>query len=189
MTLGTWNQISNPQDSDAALTTATATTHSFARWWRDEFACDHDPSQLRSESNKFRYRPLDGIVLFRVTEGVTSLDIATAVIASATAGVSLSISTPTPLELHPNVNVPNVSVVVESNQALADRLSGAAISRLRAPGNSSLVIAAAAHAAGIVVDTAPVVRNGRVELIHWVREQSVSECLHRYGLVRPHPIK
>ena len=167
----------------------TATKHSFAQWWRDEFACDHDPSQLRSESNTFRYRPLDGVVLFRIAEGVTTLDIAIAVIASTTTGVSLCISTPTPLEFHPNVNVQNVKVVVESDQALADRLSRAAISRLRAPGNTSLVIAAAAHLAGIVVDTAPVVRNGRVELIHWVREQSVTECLHRYGLVRPRPDK
>jgi len=191
MTLGTWHQITNPQNSETMLAATTATTHSFAKWWRDEFTTDHDPSQLRSESNTFRYRPLDGVVIFRVAKGVTALDIATAVIASTTTGVSLCISTPTPLEFDSNVNVsnvrvPDVNVVVESDQALADRLSGAAISRLRAPGNTSVAIAAAAHAAGIVIDPAPVVRNGRVELIHWVREQSVTECLHRYGLVRPH---
>ena len=189
MTLGTWHQPTNALDSKATLAATAATTQSFARWWRDEFAGDHDPSQLRSESNTFRYRQLDGIVVFRVTDGVTPLDIATAVIASATSGVSLCISTPKPLEFDSNVSIQNVKVVVESDEDLANRLSGGAISRLRAPGNSSVALAAASHLAGIVIDTAPVVRNGRVELIHWVREQSVTECLHRYGLVRPRPGK
>lgn len=200
MTLGTWRQIADPQESEAldpkilelieswraeldeaSLAAVTAAARSFARWWRDEFSIGHDPSGLRSESNNFRYRPFDDVVILRVAQGVTMLDVAVAVIASVVTGVPLCFSTAIPFMLHPNVDV-----VVESDEALTSRLSSAVISRLRAPGNTSMAIAAAAHAAGIVVDSAPVVRNGRVELIHWVREQSVTECQHRYGLVRPH---
>jgi RHH-type proline utilization regulon transcriptional repressor/proline dehydrogenase/delta 1-pyrroline-5-carboxylate dehydrogenase len=201
MTLGTWHQITDSQESEtldpkvleiieswraeldeATLVSATAAAKSFARWWREEFSIEHDPSGLRSESNALRYRPFDEVVILRVVQGVTTLDIAVAVIASVTTGVPLCISTAIPLMFHHHVNI-----AVESDEELANRLSVAAISRLRAPGNTSTAIAAAAHVAEVVVDTAPIVRNGRIELIHWVREQSVTECQHRYGLIRPHP--
>ena len=198
MTLGIWRQIADPQEfeqlhpkilelidswsaelDEASLVSLTAAARSFTRWWRDEFTCEHDPSRLRSESNTFRYRPFDDVVILRVAQNVATLDIAVAVIASVTTGVPLCISTAKPFKFHPNI-----TLVVETDEALANRLSVTAISRLRAPGNTSMAISAAADAAGIVVDPASVVRNGRVELIHWVREQSVTQCQHRFGLVR-----
>lgn len=199
MTMGRWRQIADAQESEildpkimdiieswctsfdeATLASVIAAARSFARWWRDEFDIEHDPSRLRAESNKFRYRPLTDAVIFRVTNVVATLDIAVTAIASMVTGVPLCISTTEPLVFDPEVNI-----VVESDKALVERLSSLAISRLRAPENTSMVLAAAAHVAGIVVDPAPVVRNGRIELVHWVREQSVTECQHRYGLVRP----
>jgi RHH-type proline utilization regulon transcriptional repressor/proline dehydrogenase/delta 1-pyrroline-5-carboxylate dehydrogenase len=202
MALGTWRQIADPQESEelppkvleligswnaeldeASLVTVTAAARSFARWWREEFSIAHDPSGLRSESNSFRYRPLDGEIILRVTDEVTILDMVVAVIASITVDAPLTISTPSPLAFDPNVNV-----VVENDEALIARIPGVTISRLRAPGNKNMDIATAAHLAGIVIDTAPVIRNGRVELIHWMREQSVTECQHRYGLIRSHSV-
>ncbi len=41
----------------------------------------------------------------------------------------------------------------------------------------------AAHAAGIVVLDAPVLAAGRLELRHYLREQSVSRVVHRYGSI------
>lgn len=202
MTLGRWQQVTDPRETtelspkilailtrwqteldEATLAATTAAARSFARWWRDEFSIEHDPSGLRSETNIFRYRQFDGEILLRVGEDVTTLDIAVAVIASATVGASLCISTAVPLDLHPDIDA-----VIESNEMLIKRMSELQVCRLRMPGNKNVRIASAAHVAGITVDTAPVLRNGRVELVHWLREQTVTECQHRYGLIRSHSI-
>jgi RHH-type proline utilization regulon transcriptional repressor/proline dehydrogenase/delta 1-pyrroline-5-carboxylate dehydrogenase len=45
-------------------------------------------------------------------------------------------------------------------------------------------IYAACDEHGIPIDDAPVVSAGRVELLRWVREQSVTQTMHRYGNVR-----
>jgi RHH-type proline utilization regulon transcriptional repressor/proline dehydrogenase/delta 1-pyrroline-5-carboxylate dehydrogenase len=57
---------------------------------------------------------------------------------------------------------------------------------LRAPGASPSLKTAAIEAGLRLVD-APVVWNGRIELLWLLREQSVSETLHRYGNVLPTP--
>ncbi|MEO8363880.1 MAG: bifunctional proline dehydrogenase/L-glutamate gamma-semialdehyde dehydrogenase [Ilumatobacteraceae bacterium] len=200
MTLGRWRQHTDPQDTEelspevlaileqwqteldaSTLAATTAAAHSFARWWREEFSIEHDPSLLRSETNVFRYRKLAGEVVLRVDENVETLDTAVAVIACTTVGASLCISTAAPVYL-----LSGFDVVIESDEALIKRMAESSICRLRMPSNVNESIAAAAHVAGITVDTAPVIRNGRVELIHWLREQSVTECQHRYGLIRSH---
>ncbi len=198
LTLGSWRQVTEPQETEElplkilavleswrtdldepTIAATTAAARSFARWWRNEFSIDHDPSGLRSETNTFRYRQFDGEIVLRVTDEITTLDIAVAVMASVTVGASLSISTPVPLRFNSAVDT-----VIESDDELIKRMSREKFSRLRIPGKQKANIATAAHVAGIVFDTAPVVRNGRIELLHWLREQSVSECRHRYGLIR-----
>ena len=53
--------------------------------------------------------------------------------------------------------------------------------RIRAPHGTSVTLLATARAKGVVVDTSPFVGDGRVELPHWLLEQSVSRTMHRYG--------
>jgi RHH-type proline utilization regulon transcriptional repressor/proline dehydrogenase/delta 1-pyrroline-5-carboxylate dehydrogenase len=43
-------------------------------------------------------------------------------------------------------------------------------------------------AAGVPLDDAPVLPDGRVELLRWVREQSVSVTNHRYGNLDAGPV-
>jgi RHH-type proline utilization regulon transcriptional repressor/proline dehydrogenase/delta 1-pyrroline-5-carboxylate dehydrogenase len=74
-------------------------------------------------------------------------------------------------------------VTVESDDALAARLadSGAARVRLLAGGSNDLRLAAVD--AGLAVDDNPIVDHGRIELLRWLREQSVTATTHRYGTV------
>jgi RHH-type proline utilization regulon transcriptional repressor/proline dehydrogenase/delta 1-pyrroline-5-carboxylate dehydrogenase len=72
----------------------------------------------------------------------------------------------------------------EDDDAFAGRLAALGADRLRVVGRVGDVVLAAAHAAGVDVDLAPLVPHGRVELLHWVREQAISETTHRYGNVR-----
>ena len=42
---------------------------------------------------------------------------------------------------------------------------------------------AAANDAGVHICSDPVTANGRVELLHYLREQAISQATHRYGNV------
>jgi RHH-type proline utilization regulon transcriptional repressor/proline dehydrogenase/delta 1-pyrroline-5-carboxylate dehydrogenase len=74
-------------------------------------------------------------------------------------------------------------VTVESEAALIARLAGCGAARLRLPAGGSDALRLAAVDAGITVDDNPIVDHGRVELLRWLREQSISRTTHRYGTV------
>lgn len=59
--------------------------------------------------------------------------------------------------------------------------------RLRHLGQPSATLLRAAHAAHVPHLRDPVTRNGRLELRYYLREQSVTETLHRYGNIMPKP--
>ena len=143
---------------------------SFAAAWADEFAVEHDRTGLAAEANVLRYRPLPA-VLVRVGPSNGEEELAIVRLAAETCGVPVSVSTE----------------AEEPDVALAERLAGAGVTKLRlltpAPGE----VWAAAHRAGIVVDDSPVVDHGRIELLRWVREQAVSRTRHRYGYLVPDP--
>ena len=67
---------------------------------------------------------------------------------------------------------------------LIERLDGLGIDRLRVLTAIGDDVAAAAHRLDVAVDREAVSPDGRTELPHWVREQSISETTHRYGLLR-----
>ena len=70
----------------------------------------------------------------------------------------------------------------ETEDELAARLADLPVVRMRvvgAPIGAELRLAA--NRARIHVADQPVVTAGRVELLHYVREQSISRTLHRFG--------
>ena len=136
----------------------------FAQEWSCMFAVSHDPSGLVSESNVLRYRPLDRVILR--TDDPTGVEASLARIAARVSGAALELSV----------------VGEESDETLAQRLAGATHAtrlRLRAPASDEL--RRAAFDAGVAIDTAAVVSVPRIELQHWVLEQSVSRTMHRHG--------
>jgi len=139
----------------------------YDQWWRDHFSRAHDPSGLRCETNVFRYRPCRGVVL-RLDGGDTrSLELARK--AAQTCGTRLHVS------LSGN----------ESEQELAARLPALAVEAefLRTVQPPSDALLRAACAAGLNWIDAPILADGRHELTRWLREQSISETRHRYGLI------
>jgi RHH-type proline utilization regulon transcriptional repressor/proline dehydrogenase/delta 1-pyrroline-5-carboxylate dehydrogenase len=76
--------------------------------------------------------------------------------------------------------------------ALASQLTGTPMStterdvdKLRILGTAPDSLRQWAHEHGITVDDNPLCGHGRIELLRWLREQSVSETRHRYGNPRP----
>ena len=137
----------------------------FTRAWQDYFGIDHDPSALRAESNILRYRPLDVVVVRVSGTDEAALDVLRTV--AQVTGVRLVVS----------------ETGRETDHELAVRLGGlgAGAARLRLLTDASDDVHRAAFDAGVAVDAAPVTAVPAIELHHWVREQAVSQTMHRYG--------
>lgn len=157
---------------------------SFSRWrdaeesrvdyreaWESHFSVAHDPSGLRCESNLFRYRPCRGVILRLHRRD--DVAIARARLAAETTGVPLTLS------LREE----------EGDEDFITRMPELAMKGefLRTVAPPPDAVLRAAHAVGLNWIDGPILAVGRIELTRWVREQSVSETRHRYGLVRSHP--
>ena len=167
MSLGRWH-YREPMDPAAARA-------SFEHWWDVEFARSHDPVGLRYERNELRYRKLPKGVLLRVGHDVPAAEVEAAIQAARITGCPLKLSSPVS---RPDLSLP---VVIEEETTLAVRLGRLAVDRVRVLGAATDTLRRGVHEAGATLDEEPVTAHGRVELLHWLREQAVSETLHRFG--------
>jgi RHH-type transcriptional regulator, proline utilization regulon repressor / proline dehydrogenase / delta 1-pyrroline-5-carboxylate dehydrogenase len=120
-----------------------------------------DPTGLAAEANAFRYRPLRRVLLWR-GDGVTDAEIACARAAAAAVGAT-------------------VEVVDETD--VARRTGEAGVDKLRCLGAGGDATRLAALDGGWWLDDIPVAIDAAREVLRWVREQAVSESLHRHGNV------
>src|SRR5262249_53385972 len=108
-----------------------------------------------------------------------------AVLAACAAGVRLTVSLPPDSPPWPSLGADaDVEVVIEAEAGFVERLARPGhAERVGALLPLSTAARAAANAVGLAIVDAPVVANGRLELRWWLREQTVSRVLHRYGNV------
>ncbi|WP_089718318.1 proline dehydrogenase family protein [Candidatus Entotheonella palauensis] len=168
-----------PQD-EARL---RASAGSYAWAWQSHFSLEHDPSQIRGEVNVFRYRPCQSLML-RIADNAEPVAVMQALLAVRTTGQPLRIS------LGPAQNrtwrwldsEADMQVVVEDEEGLVEHLEASgAHGRLRIIGTFSEALRRAANRVGVaIIDPLPLV-NGRLELRYYLREQAVSQTVHRYG--------
>jgi RHH-type proline utilization regulon transcriptional repressor/proline dehydrogenase/delta 1-pyrroline-5-carboxylate dehydrogenase len=170
----------------AELDSLTAAAGSDAWWWQEEFGRAHDPTSLYCESNQFRYRPVSRVVV-RAAAGMSDRDLARVLLGAAAAGVAAEVSLAEGRAWLGGIE--GVKVTVEDQVALCRRIAEwprAWDWVLRAPA-APPELWQAAVAAGVRLVDHPVVLNGRIELLPLLREQAVSETLHRLGNVLPKP--
>ena len=196
--LGTWSQVAAPQQSkmlDAALasfvsqlsattgvdkTALRAAAESYNFWWDKEFSVEHDPSNLHGETNHFRYRRLRNVLVRG--DQMSDLELAQTLLAGKVLGVDIHLS------LASERAGFSSNVTIETETALCLRMVEVRkqFGSLRAP-NASEMLRRAANDAPIQMIDWSVLSNGRIELLHYMREQSVSETTHRYGNIIPKP--
>jgi RHH-type transcriptional regulator, proline utilization regulon repressor / proline dehydrogenase / delta 1-pyrroline-5-carboxylate dehydrogenase len=174
--------VTPPVEEPAAALQAAA--DSYARAWREHFAQAHEPIRLLGERNVFRYRPCRRVLVRgEAATPAGRLALEQTLLAARTCGVPLTVSLAGG-EPGPWLTASaEVDAGVEPEAELIARLGRAGGERLRALVPVSPELRAAAHAAGTVVLDAPVVAAGRLELRHYLREQSVSRVVHRYGSI------
>ncbi len=144
---------------------AASGADNYRRCWDEYFAVDHDPSGLACESNALRYRACRGVVLRVASEDDAAVSPARSAAAVCSVPLHLSVASR------------------ETEADLAARLPTLAAEFLRTDGRPGDALLSAAYDAGLNWIDAPLSPDGRVELPRWLREQSVSQTRHRYGLV------
>ena len=161
--LGTWLPVDTGLSDDEWLAAAHASDEAA---WQTEFGVEHDPTGLFCESNVLRYRSLPRMALR------AEADAAPRDIERVRAGARRC-----------NVALIESRAADETAAAFAARLDVLDIQRVRVVGRCSHELRAAGNDAGVNIADDPVTAEGRVELLHYLREQAVTRTTHRYGNV------
>jgi RHH-type proline utilization regulon transcriptional repressor/proline dehydrogenase/delta 1-pyrroline-5-carboxylate dehydrogenase len=167
-----------------------AAVASYERNWREEFGVEHDHFRLVGQDNVRRYLSV-GSVRVRVHEDDSAFDVFGRACAAHAAGCPVVISTPVGLR-SPAVErlerltenwAGAIEFVEESDVVLAQVIRDGQADRVRyaAPERATLEVLAAGNEANGCVVSVPVSAEGRLELLWYVREQSISTDYHRYG--------
>jgi RHH-type proline utilization regulon transcriptional repressor/proline dehydrogenase/delta 1-pyrroline-5-carboxylate dehydrogenase len=180
--------LSSLTDDDArALVRASAA--SYVRAWRRHFGREHEPIAIPGERNAFRYRPCRRVIVRGSTarpEAAAALGqvVLAVCVVGASLTVSLSPDSPPWAWLAEEEEEDGGELVVETEAGFVERLAHPGdAERVRAWQPISAAARATAAGTGLTVIDAPVLANGRLELRWYVREQTVSRILHRYGSV------
>ncbi len=131
----------------------------------EHFFAGHDPSELVAESNVLRHRVLPNGVAARLGHNAPGWSVGVLTAAAQAAKTTLTCS----------------ESGVESEVDFVARLLLAPVDRVRLVGGASPELYSALHELGVTVDDAPLTAVPHLELMHWLREQSVTVTRHRHG--------
>ena len=150
---------------------------SYAEWYDKEFkhARNIQP-KIRGEQNVFRYLPLAGGMVLRLFGDETLEQVQMVQLAAKTVGTPLTISADSDNPLTGKLT----GVVVENLAAFCESIKKFERVRTISKNVPDVVFEAAANCDKYIAQSAPV-RNGRIELTNYIKEQSISNEYHRYG--------
>ncbi len=161
----------------------TASVSNYAYWWK-RLRQDRDPTKIVGQDNFFRYIPRKNIIL-RLEKESPAIDALRVCAAALTVGAGLEISWSHDASQQSELNwlelVPVLDVKEEEESEFLERVRQGKMQRIRLVGHPSQALKEAAAEAAILLIDAPVLANGRLELLHYLREVSLSIDYHRYG--------
>ncbi len=176
--------------SPAEVQRLLAALGSYARNFHAEFGHQHDHFRLLGQDNFRRYLSVREMRV-RVGPGDTFFENLARVCAARIAGCHITVSHAEPFTaagiqlLHELTEdwAGGIEFVEESDAQLAAVIRARQTDRIRfaAPDRVPAEVRAAATETGLFLADTPVLTEGRVELLWYLREQSVSFDYHRYG--------
>ena len=154
---------------------------SYADWYEREFrhARNIQP-KIRGEQNVFRYLPLAGGMAMRLFGDETKEQVEMVCLAAKTVGTPLTVSADDGNALLATVREFGAMTVNENLAAFCERIKHYERIRTISREVPDIVFQAAANCDKYIAQALPV-RDGRVELTHYIKEQSISNEYHRYG--------
>lgn len=177
----------------ARCTEFSAVVASYDHWARTEFLEIHDHFRLLGEDNFRRYLPME-LVRIRVHEDDTSLEVLARIAAAQAVGSRVVVSSPPGLggeigELVDAIDEATeswagaIEFIEENDAQLAEAITANQVGRVRyaAPSRVPDRVRHAATSALEYIADVPVSAHGRIELLWYVREQSITHRYDRYG--------
>lgn len=173
----------------ADMEKAIYTASKFAFWLDHEFVKEHDYCNIRGESNVIRYLNVKSVLL-RFEMNDTLHDMLVSIAAVKMAGARLIVSMPTIpqsealLWLSQKITLlldeEDKFLKEEENDLLATM---GQVERIRFlhPDNITPQIYQSISAQALYIACEPFIEHGRIELMHYFIEQSISHSYHRYG--------
>jgi RHH-type proline utilization regulon transcriptional repressor/proline dehydrogenase/delta 1-pyrroline-5-carboxylate dehydrogenase len=157
---------------------------------REEFSGEHDHFKLVGQDNVRRYLPFENVRV-RIHAGDSAFEHFTRVCAAHIAGCRVTVSVPPDLHSASVTQLAeltepwagDIEFVEETDGQLAAAIEAKQVDRVRyaAPDRAALTVLQAGNEAGGCVVSAPVSGEGRLEMLWYLREQSISTDYHRYG--------
>jgi RHH-type proline utilization regulon transcriptional repressor/proline dehydrogenase/delta 1-pyrroline-5-carboxylate dehydrogenase len=162
----------------------TTSIGSYAFYWNHYFSKKHDPSNLLGQDNFLYYLPRQKIV-FRWQKSDDLLDVTRVIAAALTVGAPIEISGDAEQLQSALRKIPwnpaKVQLMAETEEGFFNRIDQDKIDRIRFLKNPSPYLLEALAEKSCIKIISPVLANGRVELLHFLREVSLSSNYHRYG--------
>jgi RHH-type proline utilization regulon transcriptional repressor/proline dehydrogenase/delta 1-pyrroline-5-carboxylate dehydrogenase len=162
----------------------TRATRSDALAMHDVFGVRDDVTNLVAERNVFRYLPFEREVLVRLGESGSEAQLVRVVAAATAAGARVHVSSA--ISLTPAVagaiGAVATAVEVENDAAWSARVQEYGAGRIRLIGDSASTVTSVTNGRpDLALYDNPVTESGRIEILPFVKEQSVSISAHRFG--------
>jgi RHH-type proline utilization regulon transcriptional repressor/proline dehydrogenase/delta 1-pyrroline-5-carboxylate dehydrogenase len=159
---------------------------SYRKIWEDCFSQEKDISHIYGEENIFRYLPLKSLG-FRIRENDSPADILLVLIASSTTGTPLIASIS---ENNKNREIiekeigflRNIRIVVQEESDFIAEMDQYERIRTVSSELPDAFYQKAAELGKYIADKRPLIE-GRLELLHYLKEQSIAYEYHRYGSI------
>jgi len=146
----------------------------YRKAWKEIFSQQHDPASILGQDNILKYRPRKSMIL-RVQTGDSELDVRRIVAAAEICGTPIEVSSD-----HGDFEG-NLPITYESEEELFKRVRSLPERTIRLISDPPSTFLEGCAELSCNLMRAPVVACGRVELLHYLREQSISYDYHRYG--------
>ncbi|MCL1932814.1 MAG: bifunctional proline dehydrogenase/L-glutamate gamma-semialdehyde dehydrogenase [Candidatus Azobacteroides sp.] len=176
------NLVSDEQDKDRV----NFAFSNYRKIWKEEFSQEKDVCHIYGEENTFRYLPVKSMG-FRVQETDNLADILLVMIAANTTKTALSVSIS---ESNPNFQtirkatgaLAGIKTVIQDEAGFIEDMEQYERIRIASTGVSDALYQKAAKLGKYIADRKPLIE-GRVELLHYLKEQSIAYEYHRYGSI------
>lgn len=165
----------------------------FSYWVDKEFSKEHDHSNVRGESNHIRYLSVKSVLL-RIDKTTTLEELLCSVFAVHLVGAKLHLSCSHEINEETIKNVldtvstleKDIVISFEDEEQLMDSIKEVERVRFLTHEVINEGIYKALSDDAIYISSEPFVAHGRVEMLHYYIEQSVSDSYHRYGNLGEH---
>ena len=182
-----WNRIH--EDIAEDITRTIYAVKSYLYQWEKEFSKEHDYFHLRGQDNVLRYLPKCRVAI-RVHPDDSLFEVLGRSAACIVTGCKPVISLPAGLEnavtgfldsTRGRLFNRDVQIIEQTDEELCEMIQELDRIRYAGPERVPEVVYARAAETGFYISRTPVFMEGRLELLQYLQEQSISNNYHRYG--------